>query len=217
MYPAGAYVTYEHEYILIFRKGGKREFVGIEKELRQASAYFWEERNLWFSDLWDIKGTTQAIFSSKASRDRNASYPLEVPYRLVCMYSVKGDTVLDPFAGLGTTSIACMMTGRNSISIDIDREIVLLALENMSIPVNTLNSFISARIMRHLNFIDSLPEDKKAKCYRNIPHGFMVKTRQETAICIEQLQSISRKGNTFICQYEKYQPEKRSEQITMLI
>ena len=49
MYPAGAYVTYEHEYILIFRKGNKREFFRKKRELRQESAYFWEERNLWFS------------------------------------------------------------------------------------------------------------------------------------------------------------------------
>ncbi len=45
MYPAGAYVTYEHEYILIFRKGGKRIFNRDEKKIRQKSAYFWEERN----------------------------------------------------------------------------------------------------------------------------------------------------------------------------
>lgn len=46
MYPAGAYVTYEHEYILIFRKGGKRVFKGAEIVKRRESAYFWEEREL---------------------------------------------------------------------------------------------------------------------------------------------------------------------------
>ena len=52
MFPAGAYVTYEHEYILIFRKGGKRTFSSAQRKNRQKIAYFWEERNLWFSDLW---------------------------------------------------------------------------------------------------------------------------------------------------------------------
>ena len=61
MYPAGAYVTYEHEYILIFRKGGKRKFDAQAAQLRRESAYFWEERNEWFSDLWEIKGTNQKI------------------------------------------------------------------------------------------------------------------------------------------------------------
>ena len=57
--PANAYVTLEHEYILIFRKGSKRVFnKPEEKQLRRESAFFWAERNTWFSDIWfDIKGT----------------------------------------------------------------------------------------------------------------------------------------------------------------
>ena len=118
MYPAGAYVTYEHEYILVFRKGGKREFKGVGRELRQKSAYFWEERNVWFSDIWEIRGTNQTVNGNASSRKRNASFPLEIPYRLVNMYSVEGDTVLDPFAGMGTTNMACMASNRNSIGVE---------------------------------------------------------------------------------------------------
>ena len=57
MLPAGAYVTLEHEYILIVRKGSKREFrTEGEKRNRRESALFWEERNIWYSDIWtDIK------------------------------------------------------------------------------------------------------------------------------------------------------------------
>ena len=52
MLPAGAYVTYEHEYILVFRKGSKRIFsTPAQKENRRESAFFWEERNRWFSDV----------------------------------------------------------------------------------------------------------------------------------------------------------------------
>lgn len=71
-------MIYEHEYILVFRKGGKRQFKGLEKELRQKSAFFWEERNMWFSDLWDIKGTTQIIKAHKSSRERSAAFPFEI-------------------------------------------------------------------------------------------------------------------------------------------
>ena len=78
-YPAGAYVTYEHEYILVFRKGGKRVLKGKEKELRQKSAFFWEERNIWFSDLWDTKGTSQTMNITTKGRDRNASFLLRYP------------------------------------------------------------------------------------------------------------------------------------------
>ena len=58
MLPCGAYVTLEHEWILIFRKGDKRVFKDAEtKQTRCKSAFFWEERNTWFSDIWEIKGT----------------------------------------------------------------------------------------------------------------------------------------------------------------
>ena len=216
MYPAGAYVTYEHEYILIFRKGGKREFKGTAKDARQKSAFFWEERNIWFSDLWEIKGTAQNIKSSKADRSRNASYPLEIPLRLVYMYSAMGDTVLDPFAGLGTTSLACMLSDRNSIGVDIDPEIACLALDSINVPVSVLNELIAARVKRHLDFIDSLPADKKEKCYINEPHGFKVKTRQETAIEIQEIESIQKAGNVVTCTYKKYDEQTKPKQLSML-
>ncbi|SCH57228.1 Modification methylase DpnIIB [uncultured Clostridium sp.] len=217
MYPAGAYVTYEHEYVLIFRKGGKRVFKGTGKDLRQKSAFFWEERNVWFSDLWEIKGTSQFMAKTKASRDRNASFPFEIPYRLINMYSAEGDTVLDPFAGLGTTNVACMISNRNSIGVDIDPEIVNLAIENMGITTEAANTIIDNRIQRHLEFIAALPDDKKAKCYENGPHGFNVKTRQETAIEIEQLKSIKRTESGYECHYEKYKPIQRSEQMSLAL
>ena len=94
MLPCGAYVTLEHEWILIFRKGSKRTYKKIEdKTARRDSSFFWEERNVWFSDIWDIKGVKQSIVNS-TSRERNASYPIELPYRLINMYSQKGDLVL---------------------------------------------------------------------------------------------------------------------------
>ncbi|MCK9268203.1 MAG: site-specific DNA-methyltransferase, partial [Alkaliphilus sp.] len=202
MYPAGAYVTYEHEYILVFRKGGKRVFKGEEKKLRQKSAFFWEERNVWFSDLWDIKGTSQTISASKTSRARSAAFPFEIPYRLVNMYSVEGDTVLDPFAGLGTTTLACMATKRNSYGVEIDLEIAELAMKNIADQYEFLNQIIETRIANHLIFISELSEDKKSKCYTNIPHGFPVKTRQETAIKIDRIESVTFEENIIYCKYE---------------
>ena len=204
MYPAGAYVTYEHEYILIFRKGGKRVFKGEEKTRRQKSAYFWEERNIWFSDLWEIKGTSQQMKQTASLRNRNASFPIEIPLRLVNMYSVEDDTVLDPFAGLGTTGIACMISKRNSIGVDIDKEIAEIALGKMEQETRVLNQFIDNRLRKHIDFIEALPEDVKARCYVNETHRFPVRTKQETGIGIDRLASISRSGNTVLCEYEKH-------------
>ena len=202
MYPAGAYVTYEHEYILVFRKGGKRQFNGEERIRRQESAYFWEERNEWFSDLWDIRGTSQALAGTHSGRERNASYPLEIPYRLVNMYSIQGDTVLDPFAGLGTTGLACMISNRNSIGYDIDTEITDAAYSNMDRGVSVLNAVIEGRLKRHLVFLEGLSDAERSRCYRNTYHAFDVKTKQETSIRIERLREIEKTGSGFICRYE---------------
>ena len=86
MLPPGAYVTLEHEYMLIFRKRSKREFIKeTERQNRRTSAYFWEERNRWFSDVWmDVKGAAQHP-GNRAARQRSAALPFEVPYRLVNM------------------------------------------------------------------------------------------------------------------------------------
>ncbi len=201
MYPAGAYVTYEHEYILIFRKGGKRDFSGDKKKDRQESAFFWEERNVWFSDLWELKGTTQSI-QGKKSRERSAAYPFEIPYRLINMYSAKNDTVLDPFWGLGTTSLACMMLERNSIGVEIKPDIIDMAKERLAVQPKWLNDLIDARIERHLNFIDNLPNEKKERCYINENHNFKVKTKQEQKILFKKISNIRKAENLIICEYE---------------
>lgn len=202
MYPAGAYVTYEHEYILVFRKGGKRVFTGDARELRQKSAYFWEERNVWFSDIWEIRGTNQAVNGNASPRKRNASFPLEIPYRLVNMYSVEGDTVLDPFVGMGTTNLACMASKRNSIGVELEKEFTQLTIDTINVSPDILNQIIDSRISNHLTFIDSLPDDKRQKCYNNTAHGFKVKTRQETAIEFSRVSSVDRCENVITCKYE---------------
>ena len=200
MYPAGAYVTYEHEYILIFRKGNKRVFSEAEKIRRKSSAYFWEERNVWFSDLWEINGAAQRA-DIKGSRLRNASFPFDVPYRLVNMYSIEGDTVLDPFSGLGTTSLACMAANRNSISVDIDAGFTEQAYKRVSESVGMLNGVIEQRIRLHLQYIASLPQEKQKVLYFNKYHNCFVKTRQETELYLRTIQSVQNKGNILTCLY----------------
>lgn len=201
MYPAGAYVTYEHEYILIFRKGGKREFSDQEKLKRRKSAYFWEERNLWFSDLWDIRGTSQKM-KKGSGRQRNASYPFELPYRLINMYSIEGDTVLDPFAGLGTTNIAAIASNRNSIGVQINNDVANTALKNIEDSVEIVTKAIESRIEKHNEFIKTLPSDKLAKCYTNKFYNCLVKTRQQVDIKIEEIKELKKNNNVIECYYK---------------
>jgi len=154
MLPAGAYVTLEHEYILILRKGPKREFKKEEdKKIRRESAIFWEERNHWYSDVWfDVKGTPQAL-NDKDSRRRSAAYPFEVVYRLINMYSAKDDIVLDPFLGTGTTTAAAIASGRNSIGYEIDPAMEKVIDRIKDAIVDSSKQLIRKRLAKHMEFV----------------------------------------------------------------
>jgi tRNA/tmRNA/rRNA uracil-C5-methylase (TrmA/RlmC/RlmD family) len=119
------------------------------------------------------------------------------------MYSAENDTVLDPFCGLGTTNLACMAAHRNSIGVEIDNGIADLARERLNVSANDLNKIISSRISAHLSFIESLPEEKKAKCYHNDNHQFLVKTRQETLIHISNVSKMCQFNGSIICEYDR--------------
>jgi DNA modification methylase len=177
--PAGAYITLEHEYILVFRKAGKRIFTEKEKQIRRQSAFFWEERNQWFSDQWhDIRGKKQQLKSS-ANRDRSGAYPVEIAKRLLLMYSMYGDTVLDPFSGTGTTSYAAMCYGRNSVYVDIDQELRQSSLTDLSATeqVDLMNQDIRARIKTHEDYVAQ--QQTLFFKYRNDIINSPVKSNQE--------------------------------------
>lgn len=206
MLPCGAYVTLEHEYILIFRKGNKRTYTEYEKQIRKKSSYFWEERNKWFSDLWEIRGTRQTITNSK-TRERNASYPFTVPYRLINMYSMYGDTVLDPFFGLGTTTMAAMVSGRNSIGIEIDNKLLPNIKENLNnISITSANNLIKERHENHLSFITDRENGGKPVKYYNENLQCKVMTKQEMDMSLYYLSSIKHISDeplTYYCEYTK--------------
>lgn len=190
MLPAGAYVTLEHEYILVFRKGGKREFTTVEeKGNRNQSAFFWEERNKWFSDTWDVRGVKQAL-DNDTVRDRNAAYSLDVPYRLINMYSVKGDTVLDPFLGIGTTTFSAIASERNSIGVEYDRNFSPIILENLNSFCGYANSLISNRLKDHVSFCQKYQKEKGPLKYINGCFGFPVMTKQEVELNLKHLSQI---------------------------
>lgn len=202
MLPAGAYVTLEHEWILIFRKGGKREFKSAgEKLKRRESSFFWEERNVWFSDLWDdIKGTKQKIAAE--NRDRSAAYPLEIPYRLINMYSLQGDTVLDPFLGTGTTTIAAIMSNRNSIGYEIDGGLTKTIAENVcSSSIERMNGLIRDRIESHKNFVTERAALEKEIKHFNEHLRLPVMTSQETDMKFVYLSGMTGNSDTITAEY----------------
>lgn len=204
MLPAGAYVTLEHEHIMVLRKGNKRNFKTQEEKLRrQKSAFFWEERNLWFSDIWeDLKGTKQNNID-KQIRERSGAYPFELAYRLINMLSLKEDTVLDPFLGTGTTTMAAMATGRNSIGFEIDPNFAEHLSSHFKGIVDFSNELIEGRIKAHLEFTRQCIKIKGALGYASKVYGFPVMTSQETEIEFSELKKIVKKDSAFEVEYKE--------------
>ena len=203
MLPAGAYVTLEHEYILVVRKGGKREFTTeTEKQNRRESAIFWEERNNWFSDVWLGLIGTQQKMKKDAARIRSGAFPFELAYRLVNMYSVKGDTVVDPFLGTGTTMHAAMASDRDSIGYEIETGLrdVIAADKNTILAAS--NARIKQRIQTHIDYLQTRSDEKGKFKYLNKHYKFPVMTRQELELFFNPLHSIEQlNDNTLEVRY----------------
>ncbi len=196
MLPAGAYVTLEHEYILIVRKGSKREFkTVVEKENRRESALFWEERNIWYSDIWtDIKGIGQKL-PNAMSRLRSAAFPFDLAYRLINMYSVKGDVILDPFLGTGTTIAAAMTSARNSIGVEIDKSFQQVICPITHHIVDFSNDYLHDRLIRHFEFVENRIQKSGALKYINKCYDCPVVTSQEQSILLNGLKEVHAHGN----------------------
>jgi len=210
MMPPGAYVTLEHEYILIFRKGDKRLFKSqAEKTNRRQSAYFWEERNQWFSDVWmDLKGTRQKT-GDKQLRKRSGAYPFELAYRLICMFSVMGDTVLDPFLGTGTTLFAAATACRNSVGYELDKAFAPMIGQGCQLSIEQGHRRIGERFDAHLEFVRNRQAAGKTIKHTSQVYGFPVMTRQETELMIPLPAAIQETvKNRFQVTYEM--PEARS-------
>lgn len=203
MLPPGAYVTLEHEHVLILRKGKKRKFeANDEKEIRRESTYFWEERNLWFSDLWDLRGIPQALEKDNL-RERSAAFPFELAYRLINMFSIKGDIVLDPFVGTGTTMLAAMASARNSISLEINEHFYDLISSGINGIVDFANEYNENRIQKHSDFVKKNPDKLSESTYVNPFYNLPVTTKQEIDLKLDKLKEVEEiSKNHFQVEYE---------------
>ncbi len=192
--PPNAYVTLEHEYILIFRNGAESRSFEPKADRRYEAAYFWEERNRWFTDVWsDVQGELQTLEGDAVDeglRERSAAYPLEIPYRLICMYSAYGDTVLDPFWGTGTTSLAAICAGRNSIGYELEPGFRDVFDERIGDVESLSRSIGRARFDRHCEFVDERRADGKDLSYEAEYYDTDVVTKMERAIRFHEVTGI---------------------------
>jgi DNA modification methylase len=180
MLPAGAYVTYEHEYILVFRKGDKRVFrTEAQRAERRRSAFFWEERNTWFSDIWSDLGGAKQGLKHPSTRTRSGAFPFELPYRIINMYSLYGDTVLDPFVGTGTTMAAALTTARSSVGFELVDGLASMVDDSLNTAALHAKDLVARRLEAHRRFVAKRLEAGKTIQHTNTVHQVPVITRQE--------------------------------------
>lgn len=122
-FPRNGILKIDYEFILIFKKHGIAS--RVSKEIKEKSKMTIEEWNQFFTGHWNIPGEKQ---------DKHlAMFPEEVPRRLIKMFSFVNDTVLDPFLGSGTTSLAAKKLERNSIGYEIKPEFLPLMKEKLGL------------------------------------------------------------------------------------
>lgn len=111
-YQPGAIVKNDVEYILFLRKGG--QYRTVDSLQKAHSMLTKTEMQSWLRSIWsDVRGAS-------TRNGHPAPYPAELAERLIRMFSFAGDTVLDPFLGTGSTALAAMQSGRNSIGSEIE-------------------------------------------------------------------------------------------------
>lgn len=206
MLPPNAYVTQEHEQILIFRKGQTPRTLEPGAERRYGAAYFWEERNRWFSDRWtDVGGRSQTL-EGDHDRERAAAFPVTIPYRLIAMYSVYGDTVLDPFWGTGTTTLAAMAAARNSIGVELDPTLRSRFNERVASAPELSETIGQERLEAHHAFVERERADGGSFAYHCDPLDVPVKTAQEEAMQLFVIESMREEGSTYRVKHRPLDP-----------
>jgi modification methylase len=137
-YEPNAIIKNDIEFILMQRKpGGYRKPTHEQRELSRIAK---DDFNKWFQQFWTLSGAS--------TKEHPAPFPVELAYRLVRMFSFVGDTVLDPFVGTGTTMVAAMKCGRNSIGVEIEPKYARMAARRLK---QESQDLFSTREIEYLN------------------------------------------------------------------
>jgi hypothetical protein len=147
-YPGNGMVEIDYEFILIFKKPGKKMVSPEIKELSKLSKEEWKE---YFSGHWHFPGERQI--------GHEAMFPEELPKRLIKMYTFVGDTVLDPFLGSGTTIKAAIDLNRDAIGYEINENFLDIIKEKVGANIDVIKRTSDAE----LDEIDYTPTIQDAK------------------------------------------------------
>lgn len=161
-YPRNGILKLDYEFILIFKKLG--DSPKPTKEQKELSKLTPEEWNSFFIGHWNFAGARQ--------NGHLAMFPEELPRRLIKMFSFVGETILDPFLGSGTTTLAAKNLSRNSIGYEINPEFIPIIKTKLEVHqkdlLGTTFEFIEQEPLR-LNFENEI---QKLPYIFKDPHSF---------------------------------------------
>lgn len=148
-YPRNGIIKLDYEFILIFKKPGNPP--RVSKEIKELSKLTDEEWKQYFTGHWNFPGEKQ---------DKHlAMFPEELPRRLIKMFSFVGETVLDPFLGSGTTSLAAKNLHRNSIGYEINEDFVPIIKEKLGINDNSRSKETVFEVVKQEDIKKDLKEE----------------------------------------------------------
>ena len=169
-YPRNGILKIDYEFILIFKKlGTPPKPTPQQKKGSEMTKEEWKE---YFSSHWTFNGAKQL--------GHIAMFPEELPKRLIKMFSFVGETVLDPFAGSGTTSLAAKHLGRNSIGYEINKEYEPIIREKLC--SDQIDLFDDSDVV----FLDDNKGNKKT--FDDLPYVFRDPHNMDKKIDIKKLQ-----------------------------
>ncbi|MBZ4657948.1 MAG: methylase domain protein [Methermicoccus sp.] len=190
-YPRNGILKLDYEFILIFKKlGNSPKPTKEQKELSKLTA---EEWNTYFAGHWNFAGARQT--------GHIAMFPEELPKRLIKMFSFVGETILDPFAGSGTTALAARNTYRNSVGYEINPEFIPIIKDKLEVRQQDLNGTTYEFVTQAPINIDFEKEIQHLPYIFKDPHTF------DKKIDVKQLQ--------FGSKIDKDSPARREEFYTV--
>jgi len=190
-YPRNGILKLDYEFILIFKKLG--DAPKPSKEQKELSVMTAEEWNTYFAGHWNFSGARQT--------GHIAMFPEELPRRLIKMFSFAGETILDPFAGSGTTSLAARNLERNSIGYEINPDFIPVIKEKLAVAQKDLKGTTYDFVIQNKPDIDFEDEIKR------LPYLFTDLHALDKKIDVKKLQ--------FGSKIDQDSPAKREELFTV--
>jgi len=148
-----------------------------------------------------VPGVTQALPDTQHetrdwTRTQSGAFPLAIPTRLIRMFSVYDDTVLDPFAGVGTTAVAAMSTGRNSVSIDVDADILGCVFDRANRLPSRACDRLQHRIDAQQQAIQAREQETGVTGYEMTHYPLRVVSKAETGIRLYEPTTVCARDTT---------------------